>query len=77
MVPPPFHSGVAGAFAVVAAVIGVLAGLFARAGWLRPRPERPVGQLFAGGVVALAIVGFLAFYAYTRFYGTTFSLLQS
>jgi hypothetical protein len=73
VVPPPFNSGAAGAFAVVAAVIGVLAGLFARAGWLRPRPERPVGQLFAGGVVALAIVGLLAFYAYTRFYGTTFA----
>ncbi len=76
VVPPPFNSGIAGAFAVVAAVIGILAGLFARAGWLRPRPDRPMGQLFAGGVVALAIVGFLAFYAYTRFYGKAFSLFN-
>jgi hypothetical protein len=76
VVPPPFNSGIAGAFAVVAAVIGVLAGLFARAGWLRPRPDRPMGQLFAGGVIALAIVGFLAFYAYTRFYGTAFSFFN-
>ncbi len=76
VVPPPFNSGIAGAFAVVAAVIGVLAGLFGRAGWLRPRPDRPMGQLFGGGVVALAIVGFLAFYAYTRFYGSTFSFFN-
>lgn len=76
VVPPPFNSGVAGAFAVVAAAIGVLAGLFARAGWLRPRPERPLGQLFVGGVVALAIVGFLAYYAYSRFYRTAFAFFN-
>lgn len=76
VVPPPFNSGVAGAFAVVAAVIGIMAGLFGRAGWLRPRPDRPIGQLFAGGVIALAIVGFLAFYAYSRFYGTAFAFFN-
>ncbi len=76
VVPPPFNSGIAAAFAVVAAVIGILAGLFGRAGWLRPRPDRPMRDLFAGGVVALAVVGFLAYYAYTRFYGTTFEFFN-
>jgi energy-coupling factor transport system substrate-specific component len=76
VVPPPFHSDIAGAFAVVAAVIGILAGLFARVGWLRPRPNRPMGQLFAGGVVALVIVGFMAYYAFTRFYVDAFALFN-
>jgi energy-coupling factor transport system substrate-specific component len=76
VVPPPFHSDISGAFAVVAAVIGLLAGIFARAGWLRPRPNRSMGRLFLGGVVALAIVGFLAFYAYSRFYTTAFEFLN-
>ena len=35
ILPPPFQNGPAAAFAIVAAVIGVMAGLIARAGWLR------------------------------------------
>jgi biotin transporter BioY len=68
VVPPPFHSDFAAPFAIVAAVIGLLAGTFGRVGWLRPRPDRPVGQLALGAVVAIAVVGLLAFYAYTRYY---------
>lgn len=69
VLPPPFRSDIAAAFAVVAAVIGLLAGIFARVGWLRPRPDRTTAQLLVGGVVAVAIVGVMAAYAFTRFYG--------
>ena len=68
VVPPPFHSDISGAFAIVAAVIGLLAGLFGRFGWFRPRANSSGVQLVIGGVVALGIVVAMVYYAYTRFY---------
>jgi len=73
VVPPPFQSSAAAAFAIVAFVIGLLAGTFGRLGWMRPRPNRSVGELLLGGIVAVAIVGLMVFYAYTRFYGGGFA----
>lgn len=72
VIPPPFQNGPAAAFGIVAVVIGVIAGLAGRAGWLRPRPNRTTSELAIGGLIALAIVIGLVFYAYTRFYGTGF-----
>lgn len=69
VVPPPFHSDISGAFAIVAAVIGLLAGTFARVGWLRPRPDRGPAQLAVGAVIAITIifaVGVLAYVGYTK-----------
>jgi hypothetical protein len=74
VVPPPFNSSVAAAFAIVAAVIGLLAGIFGRVGWLRPRSNRSAGDLVVGAVVALVIVVGLAVYAYTRYYLKGFAL---
>ncbi|MGZ8481724.1 MAG: hypothetical protein ACXWWO_04620 [Candidatus Limnocylindria bacterium] len=68
VIPPPFQGTVAAPFAIVAAVIGLLAGVFGRVGWLRPRPGRPLSQLVLGGLAATAIVAGLGYYAYTRFY---------
>ncbi|MDL2334485.1 MAG: hypothetical protein QFC55_00455 [Chloroflexota bacterium] len=68
-VPPPFHSDISGAFAVVAVVIGLLAGLFSRIGWLRPRPHSDMPTLLIGGGIALAIIGVMVWYTYSRFYG--------
>ena len=73
VVPPPFQGPASAAFAIVAAVIGLLAGIFGRLGFMRPRPDRPVGELLIGGIVALAIVGLMAFYAYSRFYAGGFT----
>jgi energy-coupling factor transport system substrate-specific component len=72
VVPPPFNSGAAAAFAVVAAVIGLIAGLVGRAGWLRPRPDRPMGQLLIGGALtvgAIALMSYLAFLGYESIIG--------
>lgn len=77
VVPPPFHSDFAAPFAIVAAVIGLLAGLFGRVGWLRPRTGRSTLQLALGGGAAILIVAGLGYYAYTRFYGAGFSLFGS
>ncbi|MGI8658055.1 MAG: hypothetical protein ACR2K4_04700 [Candidatus Limnocylindria bacterium] len=76
VIPPPFQNGPAAAFGIVAVVIGVLAGLAGRAGWLRPRPNRSPVELAIGGLIALAIVIGLGVYAYTRFYGTTFEFFN-
>lgn len=76
VIPPPFQNGPAAAFGIVAVIIGVLAGLAGRAGWMRPRPNRTVGELAIGGLVALAVVAGLAIYAYTRFYGETFEFFN-
>jgi len=72
VVPPPFHSDISGAFAIVAAVIGLLAGVFGRLGWLRPRPDRSLAQLALGGVVAVVLIlglGYLAFIGYLNILG--------
>ncbi|MCA1572048.1 MAG: ECF transporter S component [Chloroflexi bacterium] len=76
VVPPPFQNGPAAAFGIVAVVIGVAAGLAGRAGWLRPRPNRPFGELAIGGLVALVIVIGLGVYAYVRFYAAGFELFN-
>ncbi len=64
VVPPPFNSGVAAAFAIVAAVIGLVAGLVGRAGWLRPRPNRPMGQLLTGAVVTIGVIVLMAYLSF-------------
>ncbi len=73
VLPPPFHSDIAGAFALVAAVIGLLAGWFARLGWLRPRPNRSTGELAVAGtitVLAILVLAYLAFLGYQAILGS-------
>jgi hypothetical protein len=76
VIPPPFQGSVAGPFAIVAAVIGLMAGIFARIGWMRPRPDRSLGQLAGGALIALVVLAGLAVYAYTRFYTETFEFFN-
>jgi hypothetical protein len=64
VIPPPFQGAVAAPFAIVAAVIGLMAGIFARAGWLRPRVGRPMSQLLVGGVITIAVIAGVAWLAY-------------
>ena len=64
VIPPPFQNGPAAAFGIVAVVIGVLAGLAGRAGWLRPRPNRPLAQLGIGAILTVAVILGMAWLAY-------------
>ncbi len=64
VVPPPFHSDIAGAFAIVAAAIGLLAGAFGRFGWLRPRPDSSGQRLFVGGALAVGLILVMSVLAY-------------
>ncbi len=63
VVPPPFQYPPAAAFAVVAAVIGISAGLAGRYGLMRPRPNRPTGELVVAGVLVGGIIIGLAWLA--------------
>ena len=64
VIPPPFQGAVAAPFAIVAAVIGLLAGLYGRAGFLRPRLNRSGPQLAAGGVITIGLVLLMAYLAF-------------
>src|SRR5439155_12096669 len=58
----PFGSPFAWPFAIVAAEIGLLAGLFGYAGVFRSRPNTPPAKLLAGIVVAIVLLGALVWY---------------
>ena len=63
VIPAPFQYPPAAAFAIVAAVIGIAAGLAGRWGVLRPRPNRRTGELVVAGVLVGAIIIGLAWLA--------------
>ena len=80
VVPPPFQNPPLAAFAVVAAVIGIAAGLAGRYGLMRPRPNRPTGELVVAGVlVGLIIIGlaWLASVGYQLIFDTEVNPLPS
>jgi hypothetical protein len=57
ILPAPFRSDFAAPFFVVAAEIGLLAGVFGWFGWFRSRPNTPWPKLAVGGIfVALVFV---------------------
>jgi hypothetical protein len=60
LAPAPFQSQFAAPFAVVAVVVGLLAGSFARWGWLRPRRGASGRRLMMGAIVAIALLAGLA-----------------
>lgn len=56
LAPPPFESAFAAPFAVVAVVVGLLAGTFARWGWLRPRRGTSGRRLVVGAGIAIGLL---------------------
>jgi len=58
----PFASAYAWPFAIVAAEIGLFAGIFGRLGFFRSRPNTPTGTLAIGAVVAVGLLAGLAYF---------------
>jgi hypothetical protein len=68
VLPAPFNSSIAAPFAVVAAVIGLMAGVFAHFGFFRSRPNTPWPTLIAGGVAVAAIFLIVGYFGFVPFY---------
>jgi len=66
----PFGSPYAWPYAIVAAEIGLLAGVFGYYGFFRSRPNTPLPQLLAGAAVAVAVLVGLVWYGVLPFYLT-------
>ena len=64
----PFGSPFAWPFAIVAAEIGLLAGIFGWAGVFRSRPDAPLPRFVAGIVVAVALLAALVWYGVVPHY---------
>jgi energy-coupling factor transport system substrate-specific component len=76
VLPAPFHSDYAAPFAVVAAEIGFVSGVFAQFGFFRSRPNSSGQQLVVAAAVAVVIVGALALYTVQRFYTGAFEFFN-
>jgi hypothetical protein len=68
VVPPPFHSDFAAPFFIVAAWIGLWAGIVAQLGLFRSRPNSTWGQVALAAVVVLLVLGGIGYYGFLPFY---------
>lgn len=68
VLPAPFHSDYAAAFAVVAAEIGFVSGVLGQLGWFRSRPNTPWPRLIVGAVVAGTVILAIGYYGFLPFY---------
>ena len=66
----PFGSPYAWPYALVAAEIGLLAGVFGYFGFFRSRPNTPTAGLVVGAAVAVGVLAALAWYGILPFYLT-------
>ncbi|HYL41465.1 MAG TPA: hypothetical protein VET90_09160 [Candidatus Binatus sp.] len=69
LLPAPVGTAIAGPFFVVAAVIGLLAGVWGYSGLFRAR-RTGGGRTWAAAVVGAVLVGALALYVYSRSYAS-------
>ncbi|MGO9179540.1 MAG: hypothetical protein ACLQBX_01010 [Candidatus Limnocylindrales bacterium] len=70
LLPAPIGTSTSGPFAITAAVIGILAGVWGQLGLFRSRKGDP-GRAAFGAIVAVIIVGGAALYTYGRAYAST------
>ena len=68
VLPAPFHSDYAAPFAVVAAEIGFLSGVFGQLGVFRSRPNADTVRLVLGALVVILVLGLIGYYGFLPFY---------
>ncbi|MEA2537029.1 MAG: energy-coupling factor transport system substrate-specific component [Chloroflexota bacterium] len=68
VLPAPFHSDFAGPYFIVAAEIGLLAGIFGARGFFRSRPNASTSQILVSAVITFAVIGVIVFYGILPFY---------
>ncbi len=69
----PFSSPYAWPFAIVAAEIGFLAGVFGYYGFFRSRPNTSTSRLVIGLAIAVGVLGGLVFYGILPYYAEGFT----
>jgi len=74
VLPAPFHSDFAAPFAVVAAEIGLFAGILGQVGGFRSRPNTDWGRLLIGAFIVIVVLGGIGYYGFLPFYaGSSFT----
>ena len=68
VLPAPFHSDFAAPFAIVAAEIGLFAGILGQIGGFRSRPNTDLGRLLIGALVVVVVLGGIGYYGFLPFY---------
>jgi hypothetical protein len=68
VLPPPFHSDFAAPFAVVAAWIGLFAGIVAQLGFFRSRPNSSWLKVALAALVVVLVLGGIGYYGFLPFY---------
>jgi hypothetical protein len=75
VLPPPFHSDFAAPFAIVAAEIGFLSGIFGQLGFFRSRPNADWGRIAMAALIVIVVLGGIGYYGFLPFYaGTGFTI---
>ena len=68
VLPPPLQSAYAAPFAIVAAEIGFLSGIFGQLGFFRSRPDSDWGRIVVAAVLVIGVLGGIGYYGFLPFY---------
>lgn len=68
IIPAPFHSDFAAPFAIVAAWIGLFAGIVAQYGFFRSRPNASWLKVAGAGLLVILVLGGIGYYGFVPFY---------
>lgn len=74
VLPPPFHSDFAAPFAIVAAEIGFLSGIFGQLGFFRSRPNADWGRIAVAALIVIVVLGGIGYYGFLPFYAEGFTI---
>jgi energy-coupling factor transport system substrate-specific component len=68
VLPPPLQSAYAAPFAIVAAEIGFLSGVFGQIGFFRSRPNADWSRIAFAALLVVVVLGGIGYYGFLPFY---------